>query len=78
MPPLSCSCTLTVAVPFAFAAVVKVKVPVGEIAGCAENSALLSLLTMKFSACPASSGGPAEIAVAQFVTVCAGESSSTA
>ena len=44
-------------------------------AGCEEKIALLSLVTMKFNAWPASSACPGEIAVAQLLTVCAPESS---
>src|SRR4029079_4216322 len=75
-PPLSCSCTVTVADPFAVAAGVNVSVPFAATAGCAENSALLLLLTMKFSAWLLSSAGPALIAVAQPVIDCAAASSS--
>src|SRR5437867_2082985 len=46
--------------------------------GWAENRALLLLLSWKVSACPLSSAGPALMAVAQPVTVCAAASSSTA
>src|SRR5438270_836767 len=71
VPPLSCSWTVTVAVPLALAASVEVSVPLtAETVGCAEKSALLVLLTMKFSAWPLSSDGPAEMAVAQPATVC--------
>src|SRR5262245_45625984 len=49
VPPRSCSWTLTVAVPFVLAAGVYVSVPPTATAGCAENSALLSFETMKFS-----------------------------
>ncbi len=74
VPPSSCTCTVTVAVPLRFAAGVKVNVPFAATAGCAENSGLLSLLTMKSTACV--SPGPALIAVAHPVTECAPLSSS--
>jgi len=44
--------------------------------GCTENIALLSLETMKLTVWPASSAGPAEMAVTKPVTVWAPESSS--
>ena len=44
--------------------------------GCTANIALLSLEMMKFTVCPASSAGPAEMAVAKPLTVWAPESSS--
>ena len=48
-------------------------------AGCpvVVNRAVLLLVTTKVSVCPASSGGPAEMAVAQPVTVFGPESSQT-
>src|SRR3954469_23596480 len=76
-PPLSCSCTVTVAEPLALAAGVNDSVPLAATAGCAENSALLLLLTMKFSAWPLSSAGPALMLVAQAARVCAPASSAT-
>jgi len=45
--------------------------------GCTENSALLLLETMKFSAWPVSLG-PAEMLPAKSLTVCAPESSGAA
>src|SRR4029077_10254479 len=77
MPPLSCRATVTVAVPFALAAVVYVNVPLAAIAGCVANSALLLLVTVKLSAWPISSAGPALIDVAHAATVWAPASSST-
>ena len=62
--------TVTVAtptVPFG----VYVSVPVGEIAGAAENSAALLLLTPKLTVWPASFAGPTLMFVAHPVTVCA-------
>jgi hypothetical protein len=52
VPPLSWSWTLIVAEPLASAAGVKVSVPSAATAGCDENSAVLLLVAMKFSACP--------------------------
>ena len=49
VPPSSLSETVTVAEPFAFAAGSKVSVPSAAIAGCVENNALLSLLTVKLT-----------------------------
>src|SRR4029078_9269937 len=72
-----CSCTVTVADPFAVAAGVNVSVPFAATAGCAENSALLLLLTMKSGAWALSSAGPALMAVAQPAIDCAAASSST-
>src|SRR5881397_4009129 len=46
-------------------------------AGWEENRALLLLETMKLRLCPASSAGPALMAVAQPATLCAPESSAT-
>ena len=43
----------------------------------AEQAAFVLLVTMKVSVCPASSGGPALIAVAQPATVCSPASSIT-
>src|SRR5712664_4686446 len=76
-PPWSCSCTVTVAAPIAPAAGVKVSAPVADTAGCAENSAVLVVVTMKFSVCPLSSAGPALMLVAQPATVFAPESCGT-
>src|SRR5947207_1728505 len=42
-PPLSCNWTVTVALPLALVAAVYVNIPLGAIAGCAENSPLLLL-----------------------------------
>ncbi len=47
VPPSSCARTVTVAEPFALRAGVNVNVPFAATAGCAENSPLLSLVTMK-------------------------------
>src|SRR2546426_1026541 len=68
-PPSSCTWTVTVADPFALAAGVKVSVPLAAMAGGTENSAVLVVLTRKFSACPASLAGPALIAAAHPTTV---------
>jgi hypothetical protein len=70
VPPSSCSRTVTVADPLALAAGVYVNVPFAAIVGCAVNSAVLSLPTIKFSVCPASFAGPALIPVAHPATVC--------
>ena len=51
--------------------------PDASIAGKVENNPSLSVDTLNVSACPASSAGPAEIAVAQPVTDCGPASSST-
>ena len=67
VPPLSCNRTVTVAVPIAFASGVNVSVPVVEIDGCTENSALLLLVTRKVSVCADSFGGPALMLVAQLM-----------
>src|SRR5262249_51971053 len=56
---------------------VYVRLPSASIAGCAANSAWLSLSTWKSSTCADSSAGPALRSVAQPVTVCAPESSNT-
>src|SRR3954469_7395522 len=64
VPPLSCAVTVTVADPVAPAADVKVSVPVADTAGWAENSAVLLLVTMKFTVCALSLDAPALIAVA--------------
>ena len=77
VPPSSYSRTVTVAVPYASAAGVYVSVPSAAMAGCTANSALLSLLTAKSSACPASFAGPALTFIAQPTPVCAPQSSST-
>jgi hypothetical protein len=64
--------------PLALAAEVNVNVPEGLMAGPAEKSAKLVLLvTMNVRICPASSGGPAKMLVAQPTTICAPESSLT-
>ncbi len=57
VPPSSCSRTVTFATPIWLGASVKVNVPLGATAGCTENGAVLSLVTMKFSACPLHSAG---------------------
>ena len=49
----------------------------GATAGCVENSAGLSLLTLNVRAWPASSAGPALMPVAQPATVCAPVSSNS-
>ena len=72
VPPLSRSRTETRAtwlMPFRFAASAYVSVPVDEIDGWTENTALLSFVTTKDRAWPASFTGPALIFVAQFSTV---------
>src|SRR5882724_8832844 len=61
--------TLTVAVPEPLLTGVKVRVPVELTAGCVENRLLLLFETMKFTAWPDSSAGPAERFVAQLFTV---------
>src|SRR5687767_2114093 len=76
-PPLSCAVIVIVAEPFASSAGVNVSVPFDETAGCVEKSALLLFVTVKVTVCPDSSAGPGEIDVAQFVNVCAPESSLT-
>src|SRR5665213_2067544 len=58
VPPLSTAITVTVATPFELAVGVNVNVPVGLMAGCTANRALLLLLTMSVTDCAASSGGP--------------------
>ena len=76
VPPLSDSVSVMVAVPAAFAAGVKVRVPIDETAGATLKSAgLVFPVTLNVTVCPASSGGPALIAVAQAATVCAPASS---
>src|SRR5687768_15955053 len=78
VPPSSCNTTVTVVVPDAPTTGVKVSVPVaGLIVGCTENSSGLSAHTPKVSACPDSSAGPREIAVAHPVRVCAPASDAT-
>ena len=57
VPPLSISRTVTVATPSWPAAAVKVSVPFGLIAGCAEKSTLLLLVTRNVKVWPDSSGG---------------------
>ena len=52
--------------------------PLAATAGWTLNSAVLSLVTVNESVWPASSAGPADRPVAQFVTVWAPASSSTA
>src|SRR5437867_1555642 len=58
VPPLSWSCTVTVAVPLALEAGVYVSVPLAEINGCTANSALLLLVTRKFTVWADSFAGP--------------------
>ena len=78
VPPLSESVSVIVAVPATPGASVYVSVPVDDTAGPALNSAGLVLpVTLKVSVCAASSAGPALIAVAHGVTVCAPEFSVT-
>src|SRR5262249_53593012 len=77
VPPLSVSRSVIVAEPNAFAAGVSVTVPVGHPAGPALNSAALVLLAIPTQPASAPSSGPALIAVAQPVTICAPASSST-
>src|SRR6185436_15687346 len=73
----SASDSVTVALPLLLLAGVKLSVPADETAGWAENSALLSLLTVKVRVWPLSLLGPALTAVAQPVTLAAPESSLT-
>src|SRR3954452_18182569 len=61
--------TVTVAVPEPLLAGAKVKVPAELTTGGAEKRVLLLFDTMKLSACADSSPGPAEIFVAQLLTV---------
>ena len=78
VPPLSDSVSVIIAVPLALAAAVKVSTPVGETAGATLNSpALVFAVTLNVTVCPASSGGPGLMAVAQGVTICAPASSRT-
>jgi hypothetical protein len=78
-PPLSCSSSSMVAEPLAFSADVKLRSPLlASTAGWVVNSAgLLLLTTLKVSVWPASSAGPAEMAVAQPAMTCGPASSST-
>src|SRR5437879_10103292 len=75
VPPLSCAVTVTVAVPLASGALVYVSVPFETTAGLAEKSDGLFVVTVKVTVCPDSSGGPAEMPVAQFGTLCGPASS---
>src|SRR5438876_9920151 len=75
VPPSSCSRTVTCAGPLAFGTAVNVSVPVGLIAGGAENSPALSDETMKSSDCDASLALPGPIAVAHPTAVCGPTSS---
>ena len=69
-PPSSWSRTARVAVPKAAGAAVKLRMPSALRAGGAEKRlGLLMLVNWKVNAWPASSGGPAVMALAQFVTV---------
>ena len=77
VPPLSTSVTVTSAVPLASGAGVKVSVPAESRAGGAAKRERSSTLTVKESAWPASSGGPALRCEAQLGNVCGPASSST-
>ncbi len=78
VPPLSVSLSVIVAEPFAFGAGVYVSAPLALIAGAAAKSDGFELpVTTNVSVCPASSAGPALMAVAQLVTDCAPASSRT-
>src|SRR5579872_7263091 len=78
VPPLSLSTMVMVAEPLLFVAGVYVSVPVGLMDGPAENNPGLVLpVTWNVTVCADSSAGPVLIAVAQPLTVCAPEFSST-
>src|SRR5262245_51971080 len=71
VPPVSLRTMVIVAVPLVFGLGVKVSFPVGSIEGGAENSdGLLLFCTWNVADCPASSGGPMEMAVAQLAIDC--------
>ena len=74
---MSCSRTVTIAMPSAVLIGVNDRTPAAEIDGCTLKSALLLLLTMKFSVWPDSSAAPALMPVAHGVD-CAPAVSSTA
>src|SRR4029079_17862057 len=71
VPPVSLIRTVTLARPTTAAVGVNVSVPLAAIAGAAEKSPALSLVTVKLRACAASSGGPALRFVAHATNVCA-------
>ena len=76
-PPLSVAVTVMVAMPYASADGVKVSRPVASIAGGVLNSVGASSTTAKVTVWPASSTGPAEMAVAHAVRTAGPESSMT-
>ncbi len=78
VPPSSCAATVIVAAPEALAAGVKVSVPLAATAGpAAKSPAFVLPVIVNDTVWPASSAGPAEIAVAQPATLAAPESSFT-
>ena len=78
VPPSSINSKVILAVPLASAAGVKLSVPSAATAGPALKSAALSLaVILNVSTCPASSAGPAEMAVAQAAIDCGPTSSKT-
>jgi hypothetical protein len=77
VPPSSCRPTTTCDEPLAFSSGVYLSVPSGLTLGELKKRVLRTTITLKVSVWPASSAGPALIAVAQPVTICAPASSAT-
>src|SRR5207245_5420600 len=78
VPPMSFRTSVTTEDPDVFGLGVNVSVPFELSSGPIENSpGFVKSVTLKFTVCPDSSGGPGEIAVAQLLIVWSGAFSLT-